>query len=450
MKPPQRVIWTEGLLMTPQHMQQLDRFHEGRVDVRLDAVESENWGVLACELDMPALDTGMVAVREFAGVLPDGTPVAFDSTTRDAPASRPVEGHLAPHQAVLEVFVGLARSHEARNNVGASKGALTRYFAATDLTHDRYGEAPPQDVDVACVNLRLLFGDEAREDYSAVKVAEIQRAADGRLVLADDYIVPCRRVSASPALSRLLDTLLTSMNARRTALLETVRQRGDSTVEFTAADVTRYLLLATINSYLPVLRHIVVTGDMSAKATYLLLCQLAGQLSTFTTDFDPNDVPKFVYQDLRSTFGTIFSALEGLMRATLAKRYISVQLLSRGDAMHVGEISDDRFLQCPQFLVGVRSSVPEGQVPEALPRVAKLASATDINSLLAAATSGVELQATMKPPAQIPTKAGMTYFTVRTDSDYWRNILVERRIAMYIPTPFTPSDTHIELFGIIS
>ena len=274
MKPPSRVIWSEGLLMTPQHMQQLDRFHEERLNARLDAIDREGWGVLACELDMPALDSGMVAVRQFEGVLPDGTPIAFDATSREAPPSRPAEEHLAAHQAVLEVYVGLARTHEARNNVGATKGGLTRYYPTTDLTHDRYGEAQPQEVDVACSNLRILFGDEPREDYSAIKVAEIRRAADGRLVLADDYIVPCLRASASPVLARLLDGLLTSMNARRTSLLQSVRQRDDATVEFNAADVTRYLLLATINSYLPVLRHAVVAGDLSAKSVYLLLCEL--------------------------------------------------------------------------------------------------------------------------------------------------------------------------------
>ena len=450
MKPPSRVIWSEGLLMTPQHMQQLDRFHEERLNARLDAIDREGWGVLACELDMPALDSGMVAIREFEGVLPDGTPIAFDATSREAPPSRPAEEHLAAHQAVLEVFVGLARAHEARNNVGATKGSLTRYFPESDLTHDRYGEAQPQEVDVACSNLRILFGDEPREDYSTIKVAEIRRAADGRLILADDYIVPCLRASASPVLARLLDGLLTSMNARRTSLLQSVRQRDDSTVEFNAADVTRYLLLATINSYLPVLRHVVVAGDLSAKSVYLLLCELAGQLSTFSTQFDPNDVPKFVYEDLRSTYGTIFNALDGLLRATLAKRYVAVSLASRGDAMHIGEIQDDRFLQCSQFVLGVQSSVAESEVSSVLPRVAKLASVSDINSLLAAATSGVELHATNKAPPQIPTKAGMTYFLVVADKLYWRNILVERRLAMYLPSPFTPTDTQVQIFGILS
>ena len=450
MKPPSRVIWSEGLLMTPQHMQQLDRFHEQRLNDRLRAIDHENWGVLASAVDLAALDAGMVALRHFDGVLPDGTPVVFDAASREAPASRPVEGHLAPHQAVLEVFLALPRTQEARNNVGPNKGGLTRYYAATDLTHDRYGEAQPEEVDLACANLRLLFGDEPREDYSAIKVAEIRRAPDGRLVVSNDYIVPCLRVSASAPLSRLLDALLTSMNARRTALLQSVRQRDDATLEFNAADVTRYLLLSTINSYLPVLRHVVVAGDLSAKQTYLLLCELAGQLSTFSTQFDPNEVPRFVYEDLRSTYGAIFDALDGLLQATLAKRYVAVALVSRGDAMHQGVIDDDRFLECSQFVLGVESSVGEGEVSTMLPRVAKLASASDINSLLAAATSGVELHATMKPPPQMPTRAGMTYFVVRADSTYWRNILLEKKVAIYLPNPFTPADTHVQLFGILS
>jgi type VI secretion system protein ImpJ len=350
---------------------------------------------------------------------------------------------------VLEVFLGIARTQEARNNVGVSKDGATRYFATSELTHDRFGDAEPQDLDLACSNVRLLFGDEPREDFSAIKVAEITRAADGRLVPADDYIVPCLRTSASPALSGLLDRLLTSMNARRAALLQTVRQRDDSTVEFTAADVTRYLLLGTINSFIPLLRHVVVTGDMSAKAAYLMLSRLAGQLSTFSTQFDPNDAPRFVYEDLRTTFGTIMNVLDGLLRATLVKRYVVVDLASRGDAMHMGEIQDERFLQCSQFVVGVRSPVPEGEISTSLPRLAKLACASDIDALLAAATSGVEMHATMKPPPQIPTKAGAAYFIVRTESPYWRNILVERKIAMYLPNPFTPAETQVQLFGVL-
>lgn len=44
MKAPLRVVWSEGLLMSPQHLQQLDLYHERLVGGRLDALEPLNWG----------------------------------------------------------------------------------------------------------------------------------------------------------------------------------------------------------------------------------------------------------------------------------------------------------------------------------------------------------------------------------------------------------------------
>ncbi len=38
MKVPQRVIWSEGMFMSPQHLQQLDRYHEQYVASRLNAM----------------------------------------------------------------------------------------------------------------------------------------------------------------------------------------------------------------------------------------------------------------------------------------------------------------------------------------------------------------------------------------------------------------------------
>ena len=37
---PQRVVWSEGLLIGPEHMQQLDAYHERLLARRLDAIEN--------------------------------------------------------------------------------------------------------------------------------------------------------------------------------------------------------------------------------------------------------------------------------------------------------------------------------------------------------------------------------------------------------------------------
>jgi type VI secretion system protein ImpJ len=77
MKNAQRVVWSEGMFMSPHHLQQQDLYHENLLDLRLAAVEPYPWGVASVEFDMEALRAGRVQLRQFSGVLPDGMPLSF-------------------------------------------------------------------------------------------------------------------------------------------------------------------------------------------------------------------------------------------------------------------------------------------------------------------------------------------------------------------------------------
>ncbi|HEX2659791.1 MAG TPA: type VI secretion system baseplate subunit TssK, partial [Polyangia bacterium] len=57
MKPPQRVVWSEGMLVSPQHMQQQDLYHERLLDERVAALAPYRWGVVAAEIDAGGLGT---------------------------------------------------------------------------------------------------------------------------------------------------------------------------------------------------------------------------------------------------------------------------------------------------------------------------------------------------------------------------------------------------------
>ena len=46
MKVSQRVIWSEGMFMSPQHLQQLDRYHEAHVGARVGALFPYDWGLV--------------------------------------------------------------------------------------------------------------------------------------------------------------------------------------------------------------------------------------------------------------------------------------------------------------------------------------------------------------------------------------------------------------------
>ena len=72
MKIPQRVVWSEGMFMNPQHLQQADLYHESLLSARLGAMTPYDWGVVEMDVDDKALAAGQFQLLRFFGILPDG------------------------------------------------------------------------------------------------------------------------------------------------------------------------------------------------------------------------------------------------------------------------------------------------------------------------------------------------------------------------------------------
>jgi type VI secretion system protein ImpJ len=448
MKAPLRVVWSEGLLMSPQHLQQLDVYHERLVGSRLSAIEPLHWGVVKVDIDRRALESGQVRVQALTAVLPDGLVVDCVAGDPELPPSRPVEGFFPHTQQVLEVYVGVPREREGVANYASAAGARARFVMANRSVPDLTGEGQSLEVAFAQRNVQILFGAEPKDDFEAMKIAEVVRDSSGALALNDPYVPPILRIEASPFILAGVRSLLRLMSTRRRTLAESARERGDATVEYNAADVTRFLLLNAVNTYLPVLNHLVDMPAVPPRTAYIWLVALAGQLATFSSEFDPADLPKFNYNDLRSTFEPLFARITSLLQATVKEHYVSMMLDGREDGMHLGQLVDDRLIGCAKYFIGVRSGLNAEQSATTLPRLSKMASWGDINSILSAATPGAPVEVSYRPPPEIPIKAGVVYFAISIDNSYWRNVVNDRQIAVYLPRPFEPGQTKIELLGI--
>ncbi|MCL2645351.1 MAG: type VI secretion system baseplate subunit TssK, partial [Betaproteobacteria bacterium] len=78
-----KVVWSEGMFLRPQHMQQHERYFEAYVRRCVTAFQGYFWGFCALDIDDEALGLGTVLVRRAQGLLPDGTPfdLAADNVT---------------------------------------------------------------------------------------------------------------------------------------------------------------------------------------------------------------------------------------------------------------------------------------------------------------------------------------------------------------------------------
>jgi type VI secretion system protein ImpJ len=443
------------MLVSPQHLQQADLYHERLLDERLAALVPFAWGVSRVAIDPGALGAEQVRLATFVGVLPDGLFLAFEGGDAECPPARPIQGHFPPTQQALDVYLGVAKEREGVPSLAADGGAVsadprtvrTRYRSATRQVADASGSAEDLQISYAERNVVLLFGDEPRTDFDSIKIAEIVRETSGRLVVNDAYIPPVLQVETSPFIMESLRRLLGLMTAKQRQLADERRQRGPSAVEFNASDITRFLQLHTLNTAVPVLTELGRGGDMTAKSLYFFLVQIAGQLSTFVADEDPSKFPPFVYTDLRSTFEEVFARLTALLQTTARAGHLPVPL-EVNQGLHVGKLSDQHVGRCGNYVLAVRSDMPEDQVTQRLPGFCKIASFNQLPYILRAASPGVPIKVTHRPPPEIPIRPGVVYFMLEVGSDYWKHVLDERTISIYLPAPFDPQRVKLELYGI--
>jgi type VI secretion system protein ImpJ len=97
----------------------------------------------------------------------------------------------------------------------------------------------------------------------------------------------------------------------------------------------------------------------------------------------------------------------------------------------------------------IKTDLPEQPTATQVPRLGKIASWTDINGILSAATPGAAVEVNYRPPPEIPVKSGLVYFSISTENNYWRNIAAEKNIAVYLPPLFDPAKTQVQLMAVL-
>ena len=449
----ERVVWSEGMLMAPQHFQRQDAFHEGSVDARLTWTVPHAWGVATLELDEAALEAGRVTLCAFSGVLPGGGVVQLGGRDAEGRPTRMVAEHFGPQQTRLDVFLALPAERSGASSFAQQhdgERARARYVIELREVQDAVTPGSATPVALARPNLMLLFGEEPRDDCESIKIAEVVRDASGALRYASTYVPPCLRLSASPwVLEGLRQVLAACVSKRRVAAAQL--RHHERATDLGDAGLPRYLVLHVLSGAIPLLANLYASADVSTHAAYLTLVELAGQLSVFVADADPASLPAYVHTDLRATFEALFSALAQLLQVSVGGRALTVGLDARVDGMHLGRLHEPDLARAgARFFLSVRAALAAEAVQELAPRLAKLASWTDIPRYVNAAVAGVPLAPCTRPPRELPMRADRQYFAIDVESPIWRAAVAERTVAVHLPAPFEPAATTVELIAIVA
>jgi type VI secretion system protein ImpJ len=185
-----KVVWTEGMFLQPQHFQQHDRYTEYQLRQRLVATIGHGWGFTTVTLDDAALALGKLALASAQGVLPDGTAFSIPATTqRTAALDIPVR---RPQRACRSGSRAAAPRHRRVGRRAGRRFHGPRYHVAeVEVGDSNTNVDRDTTLQIGRLNLRLMLERDTGEGYATIGLARVvERRADNRLVLDSQYIPP--------------------------------------------------------------------------------------------------------------------------------------------------------------------------------------------------------------------------------------------------------------------
>jgi len=427
-----KVIWSEGMFLRPQHFQQFERYLEGVVQQRAAALQGFSWGFSHLALDRDALAVGKLVLTEARGVLPDGTPFDF-SHPDNAPAALDV-----PEQAQdVRVMLALPRVRPGASDVQYEDEAdsLARYLVQEAEIEDSGSMGlEPALLQLGRLRLRLMLETDLGDEWLGLGVVRvIERRADNRVVLDDRYIAPWLAAGTHPLLMGFVQELYGLLNARSEALALRLSQPGRGGV----SEVSDFMLLETVNRYVGALWHARQTEWQHPERLFHDWLMLACDLSTYTAaSRRPEVLPDYEHDDLQATFGALMDELRRSLSAVLEQHALQIPLQDRGQGVRVAQIPDLELLRTAGFVLAVHADMPSDTVRSRFPAQVKIGPVERIRDLVHLQLPGVTVRALPVAPRQIPYSAGHVYFELDKGGDFWKQLERTGALALHLAGEF--------------
>lgn len=299
---PDAVQWSEGMMLSPQHFQQNDRYWHAHLRHRLQAIAPHYWGVMNLRFDIV---NETVSISELECLLPDGLLVAFPGSFPRVPAGN------------AELEVGTAcKSGDAPLKVWCWVNERSTHAACQDSEERRYDSVlDAQNVDentgdngLALPRLQVHFllhiGSNSPCPDCAVPLLEIVRGPNQQLQVTA-YHPPMLHVGASNALGP--NSLWRGLHQLHDRLWDKLAQLGEhgkaSDLEDNMGIERRQHLAAAryIGAALPPF-SILLQSQTHPNLLYQALAQIVGAISSMGVNPLPLLMKPYQHEDCMPQF----------------------------------------------------------------------------------------------------------------------------------------------------
>ncbi|GAA0358819.1 type VI secretion system baseplate subunit TssK [Bowmanella denitrificans] len=419
-----RIVWSEGMFLRPQHFQQQDRYFLEQLRASTQVLQGYLWGFQALKLDQELLKVGKLSFKQCRGILPDG--LCFDLDGQ-APVMDLPEG-----SRDLTVYLSLPVTTASGQEFSTSEEERhVRFLSYVHLVRNTAeSQANDAEIELAQPRFDLAVTNKQMDAFQTLAVARVlEVGADRNVILDTDFIPPCLDVSCQPNLHGFVVELESMLHQRAESLASRVSGAGRSSTE-----IADFLLLQAINRIEPLIHHLLNQPCLHPLQLYQQLLQTAGELATFTNrSRRPEGLAPYRHEALRETFVPLMNSLRQAMSTVLEQAATQIELSTANQyGIRTASIGNREMLRKAMFIFAVRADVADDKLRQGLPGQMKIGAVDKIAQLINKSLPGVAISPLPAAPRQIPFNAGTTYFQLDKSTSAWQDIEASGNLALHV------------------
>ncbi len=427
-----KVVWSEGMFLRPQHFQQHDRFLERLVHGRCFGLAPFDWGIYSLKIDQSQLATGKLAILECKGIYQDGTP--FD-LPEDNPLPLPLDIPEDTKDSVVYLSIPVRRPGSAETDSDQYPDPMARYHTyEIEVRDNNTGEQGQPVLNVGQLRSRLMLERQERSGHLSIGVAKvIESRTDQTIILDNAYINPTLNCLGNAVLSGFIKELHGLLLTRSEALGGRVAQAGRGGV----AEVSDFLLLQVVNRNVPLFQHLSNLAGFHPESFYRVALQLAGELATFTQpEKRAIAFPGYTHDDLEASFLPLMEELRRALSTVLEQNAIAIPLSKPKHGFYGARLPDLNLLDSAVFVLAANAEVSPDRLRTGFPAQIKIGPVEKIQQLVQSALPGIRVVPLPVAPRQIPFHAGFSYFELSKQGDLWVSMKTSGGFAFHIGGEF--------------
>jgi type VI secretion system protein ImpJ len=441
-----KVLWGEGLFLRPQHFQQQDRYHEGRLHRAASALHPFLWGVAALEWDLQSLKNGILKLETLSLILRDGESIDAPGADQLPP---PIDLTALPpalQQVTYHAALPVMNSDGINCSPTGTYHASARFAQSDRDTPDLFTQSMGAEVAYLRKSVRLVADTEALGAYDCLPLIRLRRVVSGGFEQDTTFVPASLSIMAAPRLKRQLDHLMEALQAKVGALHGHHREPSKNVIEFRSGDVSSFWLLHTVSTAAAALMHYVRHPALHPERLFEAMLGLAGALMSYSKTYTLESLPSYDHAQPGPGFAELDHIIRELLDTVISSKYFSIALDEAKPSYHLGKLDSGKIDQATTLYLAIRAAMPAIELVDVVPLRVKVGAPDDVDKCVLSALPGVKLVHAPQVPAAIPVRPDTYYFAVDNRGVLYEQMLKAQSISIYVPAGIR--DLQLELIAV--